>query len=86
VAPLDADQDKVGVTEIPVAALAGAVKLNAPGAFKLVVNDKIADAADPALFLATTFQKYGVPPVSELKFQLVEAVLPTSGGLLAVPK
>jgi len=69
-----------------VAPLAGASRLKPPGPPGVVVNDRIADAVDPALFLATTFQKYVVPLASELAGQLVAAVFPASGGLLAVPR
>jgi hypothetical protein len=76
------------VTEIPVAALAGDTKLNAPGALPApaVVNDQVAELVEPVLFLATILQKRVVADGRVPAFQVVPVVLPTSGGVLAVPK
>jgi hypothetical protein len=86
VTPLEADHESAGVVETPVAPLAGAVKPNAPGAFPEVVNDHVAELVEPELFLATILQKSVVAVGRAPPFQVVPVVLPTSGGVLAVPR
>jgi len=56
VASAEAFQVKLGVSTTPLAPFAGEVKTGAGGADNCVVNDQVAELAEPPLFLATTCQ------------------------------
>jgi hypothetical protein len=87
VAPLDAVQCNAGCDCTPVDPLAGDCRLKEPGALPAaVVNDQVAELVEPELLLATILQKRVVAAGRVPAFQVVPVVLPTSGGVLAVPR
>jgi hypothetical protein len=87
VAPFDAVQLSAGLDCTPVDPLRGDCRLNAPGKLPAaVVNDQVAELVEPELFLATILQKSVVAAGRVPAFHVVPGVLPTSGGVLDVPR